>query len=337
MHSPEINVEDVSRGGSERITSRAAAPSARPAHAARHGGTGASRRYGKPAARCALAIGIALLLGSCNSGSQPNDQTIVAEIRAKFFEDATLKLRSIGVSSHQGAVTLTGTVKSHAERTKAETLSREVTGVTSVVNSLRYPGQTAGGGGPSSPGGGTGSPGGGNGTSGGGNPGSTGGSNGTSGAGDPIDQFLAKNPRSHPPSPLTGQGSIFESYGQQYAIEPRLIVAISGAETQFGTSNCHSTPVVNTRNAWNWFWCYADNTCGSDSCINSPFDSWASGIKTLSKFMRRNYLNKGYTTIPLIQSKYCVGPNCGPWGPNVTLFMEEMNGDPNNLALNVSP
>src|SRR6202007_2613961 len=130
--------------------------------------------------------------------------------------------------------------------------------------------------------------------------GSAAGGNTAPGRSDPIDQFLAKNPRSHPPSPLTGQGSMFESYGQQYTIEPRLIVAISGAETQFGTSNCHSTPVVNTRNAWNWFWCYADNTCGNDSCINSPFDTWASGIKTLSKFMRRNYLNKGYTTIPLI-------------------------------------
>ena len=153
---------------------------------------------------------------------------------------------------------------------------------------------------------------------------------------NPIDQYLAKRPTPSRPSPLTGQGSVFDSNGQQYAIDPRLIVAISGAETSFATAKCHSTPVVETHNAWNWFWCYASGTCGNDVCGNSPFDSWGSGIKTLSKFLRKNYINKGYNTVPLIRSKYCTA-GCDYWVSNVTRFLQEMNGDPNSLTGSVNP
>jgi hypothetical protein len=115
-------------------------------------------------------------------------------------------------------------------------------------------------------------------------------------------------------------------------VDPRLIVAISGAETSFGTAKCRKTPVTSTLNAWNWFWCYANNKCGTDPCVNSKFDSWDSGIKTVTKFMRRNYINKGYTTVPLIRAKYCID-GCDYWSKNVTHFLQEMDGDPNNLSV----
>lgn len=147
-----------------------------------------------------------------------------------------------------------------------------------------------------------------------------------------LDQYLAKKPSASHPSPLVGQGAIFRSYGQQYQIDPRFIVAITAAETSYATAKCHSTPVVDTHNAWNWFWCYANDTCGSDSCVNSPFDTWGSGIQTLSKFMRKDYINKGYTSVSLIASKYCTS-GCENWIPNVTSSLKEMDGDPNNLVL----
>jgi len=147
-----------------------------------------------------------------------------------------------------------------------------------------------------------------------------------------IDRFLAKKPSVTNPSPLVGQGANFQSSGQEYEVDPRFIVAIMAAETTYGTAKCHSTPVVQTHNAWNWFWCESNDTCGSDVCVHSPFDTWGSGIQTVSHFMRKNYINKGYTSVSLIASKYCT-EGCGNWVPNVTASLQEMNGNPENLEL----
>lgn len=147
-----------------------------------------------------------------------------------------------------------------------------------------------------------------------------------------IDQYLARKPSASHPSPLVGLGATFEKFGNQYAIDSRLIVAITAAETTYATGVCHSTPVVTTRNAWNWFWCYGNDSCGDNVCVNSTFDTWGSGIQTLSKYMRKNYINKGYNTVELIASKYCTA-GCENWVPNVTASMKQMNGDPNNLTL----
>jgi hypothetical protein len=147
-----------------------------------------------------------------------------------------------------------------------------------------------------------------------------------------IDAFLATKPSSSQPSPLHGQGAMFELYGQKYSVDPRLVVAISAAETSYGTGKCRSTPVINTRNAWNWFWCESNDSCGSDVCVGSTFDTWGSGIDTVSHFMRSTYINKGYYNVKLIASKYCT-VGCENWVPNVTTVMQEMGGDPENLAL----
>jgi hypothetical protein len=149
-----------------------------------------------------------------------------------------------------------------------------------------------------------------------------------------IDQYLAHKPAASTPSPLVGQGAMFETYGEQFTVDPRLIVAITAAETSYASGKCHSTPVVSTHNAWNWFWCEANDSCGDDVCVHSPFDTWGSGIETVSHFMRSTYLNKGYTNVKLIASKYCTA-GCANWVPNVTKSMQEMNGDPENLTLNV--
>jgi hypothetical protein len=149
---------------------------------------------------------------------------------------------------------------------------------------------------------------------------------------DPIDRYLARKPTPSRPSPLTGSGQVFESDGKQYTIDPRLIVGISGAETSFATGKCHSTPVSTTRNAWNWFYCYGSNSCGTDVCGNSPFDSWESGINTVSKYVQRNYVMKGLTDVRKIQTKYCTS-GCENWVPNVESVMKEMGGDPEHLTL----
>jgi len=52
-----------------------------------------------------------------------------------------------------------------------------------------------------------------------------------------IDQFLKKKK-----SPLFGLGSSFYDYGQQYGIDPFLLVAIAGTESSFGHRACNFNP-----------------------------------------------------------------------------------------------
>lgn len=127
-----------------------------------------------------------------------------------------------------------------------------------------------------------------------------------------IDAYLTQKS-----SPLAGTGAAFVASGFSSNVDPRLIVAIAGAESSFGRFLC--APF----NAWNWFW--------GGTCAASPFTSWQEGIATVTKYMRLSYLNKGYTTIPLIGSKYCAS-GCQNWVPNVSLFYGELGGDPSNLG-----
>src|SRR5438105_2031014 len=76
-----------------------------------------------------------------------------------------------------------------------------------------------------------------------------------------IDQYLSMRS-----SPLTGHGNTFVNEGSNFSVDPRLIVAIAGAETSFGTRICGQF------NAWNWFWCLSCNP--GDRCARSPFPSW---------------------------------------------------------------
>jgi hypothetical protein len=135
-----------------------------------------------------------------------------------------------------------------------------------------------------------------------------------------IDQYLTGKPSpATGPSPLTGNGQAFVANGLKYVVDPRLVVAIAGNETTFGTHTCVQF------NAWNW--------SGGGACSNSPFTSWEAGLTTVTKFLGKSYLNKGYTTIPLIGAKYCTS-GCQKWVPLVTKFYStELGGNINNLGL----
>jgi hypothetical protein len=104
-----------------------------------------------------------------------------------------------------------------------------------------------------------------------------------------------------------------------------LIVAISGAESSFGTNwgACPSSGF----NAWSYFY--------NGNCANSPFSSYAEGITVVTKFIRRPDLNNGYTTVALIQSHttssggttgYCASESQN-WIPDVTAFYLQLNGN----------
>ncbi len=130
--------------------------------------------------------------------------------------------------------------------------------------------------------------------------------------GSEIDSYLAsKN------STIKSDGGVFLSSGISNNVDPRLIVGIAGAESTFGTNwgACPSSGF----NAWSWFW-------SGSGCATSPFSSYAEGISVVTKGIRRGYLNKGYTTIGLIQSHYCAS-GCQDWVKNVTGPYLDLHGD----------
>ena len=129
-----------------------------------------------------------------------------------------------------------------------------------------------------------------------------------------LDAYLARKG-----SPMAGQGAAFVASGQRWQVDPRLVVAIAGAESNFGQVTC------GPNNAWGW------------SCPNDPADflTWAAGIDTVTRGLRTYYLDEGRTSVELIHQKYCpVGAANDPtglnasWGSNVTRFLLELGGNP---------
>jgi len=110
-------------------------------------------------------------------------------------------------------------------------------------------------------------------------------------------------------SDLAGSAEVFVEEGRTWNVDPRLIMAIAGAETTFGKHTCAKN------NAWNWF--------HKKTCKPSEFDSYGEGIKTVTKFMRRSYIQRGYSTIALIRTRYCA-EGCDNWVKLVTLFHDEI-------------
>lgn len=133
-----------------------------------------------------------------------------------------------------------------------------------------------------------------------------------------LDSYLAGKG-----SPMAGQGAAFMASGTRWRVDPRLLVAIAGAESNFGTITC------GPHNAWGW------------ACPNDPADfaTWADGIDTVTKGLRRYYLDEGRTSVSLIQQKYCpVGAANDPtglnshWTGNVTKFLVELGGNPASVG-----
>ena len=125
-------------------------------------------------------------------------------------------------------------------------------------------------------------------------------------------------------SPMAGQGAAFVTAGAQWSIDPRFLVAISGAESSFGSITCARF------NGWGY------------GCPNHPFTfiSWADAINTIAQGLRTNYLDQGRTTVSLVQQKWAPSNAANDptglnnyWIANVTKFLVEQGGDPSRISL----
>lgn len=98
-------------------------------------------------------------------------------------------------------------------------------------------------------------------------------------------------------------GAAFETAGKKYDIDPALLAAIAVHETGNGTSSA----VKNRNNV--------GGMMGKDGLMY--FNSIESGIDAMASNLRRNYLDKGFTSIEDIQRKYApVGASNDPTGLN---------------------
>jgi hypothetical protein len=125
-----------------------------------------------------------------------------------------------------------------------------------------------------------------------------------------IDAFLTAQG-----SPLAGNGSVFYSQGVFFNVDPRLLVAIAGAATNYGISY---GPTSCNLDAWGSL---PNNPCGSG------YSSYTQGIETVAAILRQNYLNLGLTTIPAIATQFCSGPCDSTWITAVTNVYQSLNGN----------
>lgn len=122
---------------------------------------------------------------------------------------------------------------------------------------------------------------------------------------DPRATILAKYLESHN-SPLQYHAQDFIDAANKYNLDWKLVAAISGTESTFGKH------IPGGFNGWGWG-VYGDQALG--------FSSWRDGIFTVSKGLRENYVNKGYTEPYSMNRKYAASPH---WAKSVTFFMNDL-------------
>jgi hypothetical protein len=127
-----------------------------------------------------------------------------------------------------------------------------------------------------------------------------------------LKDYLAKHN-----SPLEDSAQDFIDAADQYGLDWKLIVSISGVESTFGKY------IPGGFNGWGWG-VYGDNAI--------YFKSWREAIFTISKGLRENYVNKGYAEPYSMNRLYAASPN---WGGNVTFFMNDIEKYAQNYPFDV--
>ena len=82
---------------------------------------------------------VTLLLGAAgcaSTGGFFSDAAITTKVKTAIYDEPTLKVMDIGVSTTDNVVTLSGTVASRTEQAKAIRVARGVDGVKSVKSQL---------------------------------------------------------------------------------------------------------------------------------------------------------------------------------------------------------
>ncbi len=107
-------------------------------------------------------------------------------------------------------------------------------------------------------------------------------------------------------SPLQYHAQDFVDAANIYNLDWKLVAAISGVESTFGKF------IPGGFNGWGW------GVYGTQAIF---FKSWTEAIFTVSKGLRENYVNKGYTEPIAMNRIYATSPT---WGSRVVFFMNDL-------------
>jgi hypothetical protein len=110
-------------------------------------------------------------------------------------------------------------------------------------------------------------------------------------------------------SPLEPYAQLIVNESDKNNLDWRLLVAIAQQESNL----CKVIP-ENSYNCWGW---------GIHSKGTLKFDSYEQAISVIASGLKKNYIEKGYTTVDEIMRKYTPKSN-GSWAFGVNQFMEEL-------------
>ena len=89
------------------------------------------------AAFCAAVLGLAGCASTPGHNNYFDDAMVTARVKKAIYNEPSLKVNDISVSTDNAVVSLSGAVKSRNERTKAAEVARHVEGVKLVKNELK--------------------------------------------------------------------------------------------------------------------------------------------------------------------------------------------------------
>lgn len=114
-------------------------------------------------------------------------------------------------------------------------------------------------------------------------------------------------------SPLQAHAQDFVDAAKMYDLDWRLVPSIAGVESTFGKFIPGGHGTYTSYNAWGW------GASSPDVAIH--FASWKHGIYTVSKGLKENYVDRGYTEPFSMNRIYAASPT---WGSKVTFFMNAL-------------
>lgn len=133
-----------------------------------------------------------------------------------------------------------------------------------------------------------------------------------------LDRFLEEQG-----SPMAGSGSELVAAGRRHDLDPRYLVALSGAESSFGKF------LFRPFNPFGWGYL--------------TFSGWGEAIETVARGLERGYLAEGRTGVFSIAAKYApVGADNDPNGTNgeepynVARFLGLLGGNVDDVRLGAS-
>lgn len=90
-----------------------------------------------------MLIALAVFIAGCSTQAV-NDSTLTAKVKSKLAADSETSATKISVETKDGVVTLSGTVPTGTEKTKAEQIARNTEGVKRVANDIKVDAESMG-------------------------------------------------------------------------------------------------------------------------------------------------------------------------------------------------